>query len=67
MQVEQFVVRNVKCNGCVNTIHKNLGAVAGVERVDVTLESGQVSVEGNDLSRDLLSTRLVELGYPLVN
>ncbi len=67
MQVHQFVVRNVKCNGCVNAIQKNLKALAGVESVEVTIQGGQVSVRGNDLSQEVLSARLAELGYPLAN
>ncbi|CAK0740609.1 Heavy metal transporter [Gammaproteobacteria bacterium] len=37
MQTERFIARNVKCNGCVATIRRNLLALSGVEGVEVTL------------------------------
>ena len=66
MQSEEFVVRNVKCQGCVKAIRDGLGALPGVESVDVSIENGEVTVYGEGLSRPELTAKLQELGYPAV-
>jgi len=64
MATEQFKVQNVKCGGCANNIKEGLGSMNGVTRVEVTIESGQVIVEGANLSRPAISQKLSSLGYP---
>jgi copper chaperone len=64
MSSETFTVKNVKCGGCVSAIENGLKAMPGVESVEVTIDGGQVTVTGSDLSRDQLSAKLSELGYP---
>lgn len=66
MQIEQFTVANVKCGGCVKAIVDGLAALDGISQVDVTIEGGHVKVEGEALSRDSISSKLSELGYPEV-
>lgn len=64
MTNEQFTVLNVKCGGCVSNIQNGLKDLPGVDAVEVTIESGQVSVTGDNLDRAQLSAKLSELGYP---
>jgi len=64
MSSEVFTVKNVKCGGCVSAIENGLKELPGVEAVEVIIESGQVTVSGSDLSREALSSKLQELGYP---
>ncbi len=66
MSSEQFTVQNVKCGGCVSTIENGLKELPGVETVEVTIEGGQVTVTGDNLSRAELSDTLKQLGYPEV-
>lgn len=66
MQTEHFTVANVKCGGCVKNIENGLGEIPGIEKVNVTIEGGKVDVEGEALSRDTISNKLSELGYPEV-
>lgn len=61
---ESFTVKNVKCGGCASTIINGLQALPGVTEVTVDIPSGAVAVEGEALSRDMLSAKLGELGYP---
>lgn len=61
---ETFTVKNVKCGGCAANIEKGLGALPGVEKVEVTVQNGRVSVTGQNLSRPALSAKLREIGYP---
>ena len=65
MQQEILVVDNVKCGGCVSAIQEGLGKLPGVQSVDVVIETGQVTVNGEGLSRETLSRTLAELGYPV--
>lgn len=66
MSNEQFTVQNVKCGGCVSAIENGLKELAGVESVEVSIDSGQVTVTGENLSRAELSDKLQQLGYPEV-
>ncbi len=56
-------VENIKCGGCMNTIKKALMSLSGVSEVSITKESETVRVEG-DVPRDMLTSKLSELGYP---
>ncbi|MFO7594422.1 MAG: heavy-metal-associated domain-containing protein [Pseudomonadota bacterium] len=64
MSSEQFKVQNVKCGGCVSAIENGLKELSGVESVEVIIDSGQVTVSGDNLSRAELSDKLQQLGYP---
>jgi copper chaperone CopZ len=64
MSSEVFTVENVKCGGCVSAIEDGLKQLPGVESVEVIIDGGQVTVSGNALSREQLSAKLRELGYP---
>lgn len=64
MQTEQFKVLNVKCAGCVANIDKGLTELEGVDEVSVSIESGEVTVTGDSLQRDILTAKLAQLGYP---
>ena len=65
MQTENFQVQNVKCGGCVANIENGLAELGGVKHINVDIESGQVTVEGENLDRQQLSSKLTELGYPV--
>lgn len=64
MQTEKFTVQNVKCGGCVSAIQEALKAQPGVSEVEVVIDSGEVSVTGDNLDRAALSAKLAETGYP---
>lgn len=64
MANEQFTVQNVKCGGCVSAIENGLKDLPGIESVEVTIEGGHVSVNGDNLDRGQISSKLQELGYP---
>ncbi len=64
MATETIQVQNVKCGGCASTIQDGLSPLAGVDSVEVDIESGTVTVTGEGLSREQLSAKLAELGYP---
>lgn len=64
MQTEHFRVLNVKCGGCAANIQTSLAELAGVDKVEVTIESGEVTVQGTGLDRAALSRKLADAGYP---
>jgi copper chaperone CopZ len=61
---QQFKVKNVKCGACVAAIQEGLEALPGVRSVEVVIEGGQVTVQGDALDRTVLAAKLRELGYP---
>ena len=64
MQTEVFTVQNVKCGGCVSNIENGLKQLPGIADVEVVIESGRVSVRGEELDRNRIAGKLTELGYP---
>lgn len=64
--IAEFFIENVKCNGCKNTIMKELKNQDFVSKVDVDIETGKVKLDymgGNDnLGR--IKSRLERKGYP---
>lgn len=61
MQTEKFLVKNVKCGGCVTTIPEGLLGISGVEDV-VVIQEGEVTISGETLNRTALAQKLDELG-----
>ena len=57
-------VENIKCGGCANTIKHKVSGMEGVESVDVAIEEGLVTIEGDEAIRDEGSAQLLHLGYP---
>ena len=64
MHTEDFQVQNVKCGGCVSNIQNGLAELDGVSNIDVDITSGRVTVAGEQLDRQQLTSKLAELGYP---
>jgi len=55
------------CGHCVQAVSKEVGAVPGVERVEVDLETGALTVTGPaDVSREAVAAAVDEAGYELV-
>ena len=48
-----YQVSGMKCEGCANTVTEKLSAVRGVEKVDVNLAKGQVTVTGKPFKHSL--------------
>ena len=61
---EKFTVKNVKCGGCAANIVNGLKEMPGIDDVRVDIDSGAVTVTGDDLSRDRIAAKLGDLGYP---
>ena len=55
---------NIKCGGCASAIQDALGRLAGVQAVNVDIESGRVRVTADDGLRGMLVEALKDSGYP---
>ncbi|MDY6980857.1 MAG: cation transporter [Pseudomonadota bacterium] len=60
----QITAQNIKCGGCVSAIENGLKTLPGIERVEVTIDTGLVRIEGEDLPEQAIRVKLAELGYP---
>lgn len=64
MKTIELEVPDMSCGHCVTTIHSALTVVAGVEKVDVTLEGKRAIVQAQDTVREETLVRAVEqAGY----
>jgi copper chaperone len=60
-----IVVDNLKCNGCANTIRKDIGHVPGVESVEVDVDSACVTITHDEEPVvAAVRAKLMHLGYP---
>jgi copper chaperone len=60
----QINVENIKCGGCASTIRSKLEAMDSVNRIDVDIAEGIVSVEAAEDTREAVIAKLLKLGYP---
>jgi copper chaperone CopZ len=60
-----FQVVGMTCGHCVNAVSSEVGAVPGVEQVQVDLSSGQVSVSGAGFTDEQIAAAVDEAGYSL--
>jgi copper chaperone len=58
-----YTVPGMHCGHCERAVSKELSAVAGVESVDVDLESKRVTVVGGHLDDARLRAAIDEAGY----
>ena len=60
---QQFVVENIKCGGCVNSIKTALLKLEGVETIEVEKDIDTIKLTGT-IERELIIKKLNDLGYP---
>lgn len=60
----EISVENIKCGGCAGTINKRLNALDVVSDCQVDVESGKVTITGNEADRETVAELLLKLGYP---
>jgi copper chaperone len=58
-----FNVPGMSCGHCVAAVKTEVAAVAGVETVDVDLETKEVRISGGDLDRTSLAAAIDAAGY----
>ncbi len=60
----EILVDNIKCGGCANSISKKMLQQEGITAVNIDVERGAVSIEGDESQRDHYAKALQGLGYP---
>ena len=61
-----WTVTGMTCGHCVASVTEEIGEIAGVERVDVALETGVVTVTSETaLDRATVEAAVTEAGYAL--
>jgi copper chaperone len=66
MQQKVFLVTGMTCSHCVTALRAEIGRIPDVERVDVDLESGQVTVGVlGGLDPEAVRAAVEEAGYEL--
>jgi len=58
-----YTVPGMSCGHCKSAVEQEVGSVAGVDSVDVDLETKLVVVRGERLSDDALRAAIDEAGY----
>jgi copper chaperone len=61
-----YRVPGMSCSHCTQAVSSELGEVAGVDGVDVDLDTKQVTVRGHDLDDAALRAAIEEAGYEAV-
>ncbi len=59
----EYVVPDMSCGHCEKTVTEAISSIAGVESVQVDLETKQVIVEGEGLDDAALRAAIVQAGY----
>ena len=63
-----ITVVGMTCAHCVNAVTAELSAIAGVNSVEIDLDSGHVAIESADeLSADDIAAAIDEAGYSLAS
>lgn len=63
METAVYVVPGMSCSHCEASVVEEVSAVAGVESVDVDLESKQVEVRGDAFDDAAIRAAIEEAGY----
>ena len=67
MGADVFEVKGMTCGHCVQAVKDEVSKLGGVERVDVELDSGRVTVQSRQpVDREALRSAVEEAGYELV-
>lgn len=66
MNTHTFFVENLKCNGCANTIRKEVSKFSSVKNVTVDPEQSLITLELDDSQDELeqIKLKLAKIGYP---
>jgi copper chaperone len=60
---ETYTVTGMTCGHCVSAVSEEIGRVDGVERVDVDLSTGLVTVTGGGFADQQVAAAVEEAGY----
>jgi copper chaperone len=62
----EYLLSGMTCSHCARWVSEEVGALAGVRRVDVELASGRLVVDG-DVSDEAVRDAVADAGYEVVS
>jgi len=63
IETRTYTVEGMTCRHCVMSVREEVGEVAGVDTVDVDLDSGRLAVTGAAFTDDAVREAVTEAGY----
>lgn len=63
MAVKIYLVEGMTCKHCIARVEKGISEIPGVEEVVGDLATGQVSVEGNSVTMEMVKLAVEDAGY----
>ena len=61
-----YEVSGMTCDHCVMSVREEVSEVPGVSEVDVDLDSGRLTVSGEQFGDDAIRSAVAEAGYEVV-
>ena len=61
-----YTVQGMTCSHCVLSVREEVSEVAGVQRVEVDLESGRLDVQGEAFTDEAVRSAVADAGYEVV-
>jgi copper chaperone len=62
-ETREYTVQGMTCSHCVLSVREEVSEVDGVRSVDVDLDSGHLTVTGQDISDDAVREAVADAGY----
>jgi copper chaperone CopZ len=56
-------VNGMTCNHCKANVQNNLASIAGIENIDIDLESGKVTMTGDEIDLSEVKNKVESIGY----
>jgi copper ion binding protein len=67
MRSKSYTVAGMTCGHCANAVTADVGKIDGVDMVTVDLESGRVTVTGDDYTDEQIAVAVDEAGYAVTD
>jgi copper chaperone CopZ len=64
--IKEIKIEGMHCMNCVAAVKRELEALEGVSKVDVSLEEAQAIVEAEGVSDDALQAAIEDIGFDVV-
>lgn len=65
--IKTIAIEGMHCQHCVKAVDEALTALAGVDKVVVSLEDNNAIVEGNTLNDSALQEAIEDIGFDVVS
>ena len=64
--IKEIKIEGMHCPNCVAAVKRELEAIEGVSKVDVSLEDAQAIVEVEDVADETLQETIEDIGFDVV-